>query len=251
MPKVANQIIEGLRGDALYTAMGLGLAKLSDKAGFEKLLDTIHAKVFPLKALEAKELFLQGHRIGGPLSRQSNESMTSFIDRRRRWWSLVQTLDKTIEMSNAMLGSMLLDHAMLSPTQRLMVLTANRNQTGFDTIARILLEHHGQSAASPYSSGPDPGQRHGKGKGSGWKPWYKGKGKHKGTAYAASSSEDWSYSDDYAYWDDSGWTDDAYVANDSGEQTWWSDCDPSWDVGPSAGPDDVGVDDLETSQQHF
>ena len=110
----ASRIIEGLRSDALDIAMDIGIEKLTTPEGIEDLIAAIRTSLFPVEAQEAKILFQSGQRPGGPLSRQSGESMISYIGRRKRWWQMCKKLDKGMVLSDDMLGSMLLDHAGLS-----------------------------------------------------------------------------------------------------------------------------------------
>ena len=58
------------------------------------------------------------------MSRQSGESMVSYVSQRKRWWKLVTTFGPQLDMSDDMLASLLLDHAGLSLSESLMVLTS-------------------------------------------------------------------------------------------------------------------------------
>ena len=83
---LVHKLLEGLRGDAYLAAQDMGLEKLLTPTGIDELISRIRAQVFPLRQQEARELFRVGQLPHGPLSRQSTESMTSYISRRRRWW---------------------------------------------------------------------------------------------------------------------------------------------------------------------
>ena len=72
------KILEGLRGDAVLLARDVGLDALTSEEGMEDLLQKMKAFVFPRANQEAKELFRAGQKHGGPLSRQSGESMLSY-----------------------------------------------------------------------------------------------------------------------------------------------------------------------------
>ena len=61
------------------------------------LVQEVQELLFPQRTAEARELLKQGMRIGGPVSRVPGEPMTSYISRRRRWWTLVQEMDNTLE----------------------------------------------------------------------------------------------------------------------------------------------------------
>ena len=91
---------------------------------------------------EARELLKQGMRIGGPRSRAPGEPMTSYISRRRRWWTLVHEMDNTLELGDTVQGSMMLEQAGLSRFDQNMVLTYTKGQRTMTAIAESLLEQH-------------------------------------------------------------------------------------------------------------
>ena len=66
--------------------------------------------------LDGKHL-KQGMRIGGPMSRVAGEPMTSYISRRRRWWTLVHEMDNTQELGDTVQGSMMLEQAGPQPVR--------------------------------------------------------------------------------------------------------------------------------------
>ena len=68
--------------------------------------------------------------------------MASYIQRRRRWWTTVKTLDSTVEMSTSLLGDYLLQHSGLSKIERLLIMTTTKNDTTFDVVAEALLLQH-------------------------------------------------------------------------------------------------------------
>ena len=104
LPGIASKVIEGLRGDALHAAMEIGLTDIKTRKGLERLMETIHKRAFSLASTEAKVLLEQGNRLGGTMTRQHGESMVSYIDRRKRWWTLVQTMDNTVVLPDILLG---------------------------------------------------------------------------------------------------------------------------------------------------
>ena len=188
--KVAQNVVETLRGDPLQAAIEIGIPTLTSKTakGVEQLIGRVQGEVFPLKDEEAKALYREGHKIGGVLSRQAGEGMTSFISRRERWYKLLTSMDDTIKMSDEMLGDMLLDNAGLTETQKLLILTSVNNSKKFEKIAEALKKQHskiqfGQQRA-PMASGHGGKGKGGKGKGHGYKkPW-------KPSAHAAVAGED-------------------------------------------------------------
>ena len=99
-------------------------------------------RLFPQRTAEARELLKQGMRIGGPMSRVPGEPMTSYISRRRRWWTLVHEMDNTLERGDTVQGSMMLEQAGLSRFEQNMVLTYTKGQRTMTAIAEALLEQH-------------------------------------------------------------------------------------------------------------
>ena len=81
MPSAITRIVRNLRGDAFQIAVDHGLDNLSDRAGITELMNLIKLKCFPTKVHEAKQLYAEGHKVGGILSRQAGESMLSYISR--------------------------------------------------------------------------------------------------------------------------------------------------------------------------
>ena len=136
-------MLEGLRGDAYLVAQDLGVSKLMEDDGIDQLIAALKKMIFPLQALEAKELFRVGQQMAGPLARQTGESVTSYISRRRRWWRQVQELDNSMVISDAMRAELLIEAAGLSKHEQLMIRTAAKTPT-FDAYATVLLEHHGK-----------------------------------------------------------------------------------------------------------
>ena len=68
--------------------------------------------------------------------------MTSYISRRRRWWTLVHEMDNTLELGDTLQGSMMLEQAGLSRFEQNMVLTYTTGQRTMTAIAEALLEQH-------------------------------------------------------------------------------------------------------------
>ena len=142
--QVVNRVIQGLTLDALNVAMDIGVARLAEKDGIPHLIAEMKKVVFPSKKLEAKELYAQGHYRHGPLSRQSNESMISYVSRRKRWWIMLKAMDPDLTLSAEIRGDLMLDASGLSEHERLMVLTSTVNDTDFDKIADALQKQHGK-----------------------------------------------------------------------------------------------------------
>ena len=115
--EAGQQITEGLTGESLKVAISLGLVELAKKEG---------EHIFPWGSAEARELFKAGLR-PGILSKQSGETMISYISRRRRWYDMPRNLDKAIQLSDQVRGDLLLDHANLSLNEKLMIMTSTFN----------------------------------------------------------------------------------------------------------------------------
>ncbi len=108
------RIVDALKGDALTVAMSIGRAELLTKGGHAKLIEAMRHRVFPLAGTEARDLLQQGLTKSGPMSRATGESMVSYTTRRRRWWELLKSMDPSIEMSDTMLGHLMIESASIS-----------------------------------------------------------------------------------------------------------------------------------------
>eukprot|EP00435_Cladocopium_sp_Y103_P050664 s1856_g15.t1 len=173
--ELVTKIMEGLRGDAFLLAKDMGLSALMDvgpPTGLELRVERIKELVFPLRSHEARELFRIGQLANGPLSRQSSETILSFIGRRKRWWIQLKELDPEMTISTQMRAELLLETSGLSRQEQLMVKTACPKPS-FEGYCEVLLEHHGKihlrdsrNLAPP--SKPFQQKGAGKGKGKGW-----------------------------------------------------------------------------------
>ena len=165
---------------------------------------------------ESKELYRLGTQIGGMLSRQAGEPMTSYLSRRKRWWKKMKQLDKTVAISESILTDLLLDNAGINRQERIMVITAMAGSVKTEDCEKALIKMHSRIHLLEKKN-PSP---FGKGKG---KP-YSGKGKkgkaHKGAQYSYLSTVEELFDttvddgEDYAY------TADAYAADANHEDDW-------------------------------
>ena len=209
--KLGGKIVEGLTGEALKVAMTLGFSELKKDDAVPTLNARIKTHIFPMASAEARELYKAGQR-QGPLSRQYGEPMISYVQRRRRWWSMLKELEPKIEMSNTMLGEMLLDQSGLTANERLMIMTSTFNSLAFEDVADALVKQHAireSTASSSYQP---------KAKGNG----YKG---GKSRVYNA-DAEDWNSSwDEKAEWSYYGQEDDEWYDPSSydGWDVWHDD----------------------------
>ena len=142
LPALTAKVVDALRGEALSCAMEIGLAKLMESNGLDLLVQKVQERLFPQRTAEARELLKQGMSIGGPMSRVPGEPMTSYISRRRRWWTLVHEMDNRLELGDTVQGSMMLEQAGLSRFEQNMVLTYTKGQRTMTAIAEALLEQH-------------------------------------------------------------------------------------------------------------
>eukprot|EP00434_Breviolum_minutum_P004941 symbB.v1.2.004358.t1/scaffold240.1/size264318/14 len=143
--------------------MDIGLAELGKENGVPQLVARLRTLIFPQQSSEARELYKIGQQKHGPLSRQQSESMTSYIQRRKRWWQLLTQMDKTLAMSDVMLGELLLEHAGLTSTERLMVMTSTNNDLSFDKVAEAMVKQDALTKESTrdYRSGKGKGGKKG------------------------------------------------------------------------------------------
>ena len=80
--ELAATVLEGLSDNAYLVARDCGIPALTTADGVPTLIQAIEDSLFPIAGVEAKELYDQGHKPNGPLSRQSGESLHSYISRR-------------------------------------------------------------------------------------------------------------------------------------------------------------------------
>ena len=92
--ELASNVVDALRDDAMKIAMDLGREVLISTDGVPKLVEKMGKQVNTKSELEATELYKEGGKNMGPLSRQFGESMLSYVFRRRRWWTRLRTLDE-------------------------------------------------------------------------------------------------------------------------------------------------------------
>ena len=131
---LVNKVVEGLRGDAFLIARDLGLETLSQEEGLERLVERIKAHVFPRAQEEAKELFRAGQKAGGVLSRQPQEPMLSYTQRRRRWWRVLTELDPSMALSDGLRMELMLELSGLS-RQEVLVVKACATTKDFEGVA--------------------------------------------------------------------------------------------------------------------
>ena len=89
--EMVQKVLEGLREEAFELARDIGVDVLTQPGGLRKFVAKLRDVVFPRASEEARELFKTGQKPAS-LARQNQESMLSYVSRRRRWWKLLKTL---------------------------------------------------------------------------------------------------------------------------------------------------------------
>ena len=118
----------------------------------------MQTQIFPLQAQEAKELYRVGSSVGGVMSRQPGETMTSYTGRRKRWYRKLKELDDSLEISDTIRADLLLDNCGLDRNERLMILPAVGDKPSIEAIEKALITQHGklhflESKAAPKAPG--------------------------------------------------------------------------------------------------
>ena len=170
------KIMEGLRGNAFPVARDTGTAALVQGEGLRSLISKIKLSVFPRASEEAKELFRLGQMRGGVLSRQMNESMVSYVDRRRRWWRMTSELDPTTQISESMRSELMIfmiELSGISHQESLVVKSISGLPLTFKKVAETLISHYGSvhlrgsKTLTSATSSASAMHKGGKGKGNG------------------------------------------------------------------------------------
>ena len=211
---LASKFLDSLRGEAYIAAEDLGTEILFSKDNIPKVIEAVRKNLFPLVEQESKELYRLGTQIGGILSRQAGESMTSYLSRRNRWWRKLKQLDDTVQISEGILTDLLLDNAGINRQERLMVLTALGGSTKTEDAEKALIKMHSRIHLLEKKNAQPS-----KGKGQSGKAFY-GKGRKgktfKGASYSYLSTTEELFEDPYADGSNDG---AAYPALD-GEDDW-------------------------------
>ena len=92
--ELASKVTDALRDDAMKIAQDIGLDALIQKDGVPGLVTAMRNSVSVKRDLEAMQLYKEGSKVKGLLSRQTGESMQSYVLRRKRWWTRLTALDE-------------------------------------------------------------------------------------------------------------------------------------------------------------
>ena len=202
--EMVQKVLEGLREEAFELARDIGVEVLTQPGGLRKFVDKLRDVVFPRASEEARGLFKTRQKPGS-LARRSQESMLSYVSRRRRWWKLLKTLDGSIELSEPMRVELLLELSGLS-RQEIIVIKACApmpNPLSPWLLPYILKQYSGVHLREGRSLGQTNLRNSGhlhlqtrSGKPSVYRP--KGKGK----TYKAYTADAWYYEEDGYYEED-------------------------------------------------
>ena len=88
-----------------------------------------------------KELFRAGQKAGGVLSRQPQEPMLSYTQRRRRWWRVLTELDPSMALSDGLRMELMLELSGLS-RQEVLVVKACAATKDFEGVAKVLVDQY-------------------------------------------------------------------------------------------------------------
>ena len=155
--------------------------------------------------------------------------MSSYIMRRKAWWTSLQSLDNGLTVSGSILAEQLLANSGITEDQRLMVRTMLRGNMTFERVGEELIAQHPRIHEKE--------RRHGRSFGGKQSLWRKGGGKSSGYRSYWGEADAWDGSDadwengsqslsgytaEYVQesWDDGSYENDSYAAieyNDASE----------------------------------
>ena len=136
---MVQKVLAGLREEAFELARDIGVDVLTQPGGLRKFVDKLRDVVFPRAGEEARELFKTGQKPRS-LARQNQESMLSYVSRRRRWWKLLKTLDGSIELSEPMRVELLLELSGLSRQEIIDIKACAPDAKSFESVAATLVQ---------------------------------------------------------------------------------------------------------------
>ena len=136
--EMVQKVLEGLRDEAFEKARDIGADVLTQHGGLRQFIDKLRDVVFPRASEETRELFKTGQKPGS-LAHQNQESMLSYVPRRRRWWKLLKTLDWSIEVSEPMIVELLLELSNLSRQEIIVIKACAPDARSFESVAATLV----------------------------------------------------------------------------------------------------------------
>ena len=192
---MVQKVLKGLRDEAFLLARDIGVDVLTQPGGLRKFVDKLRGVVFLRASEEARELFKTGQKPGS-LACQNQESMLSYVSRRRRWWKLLKTLDSSIELSEPMRAELLLELSRLSRQEIIVTKACAPAAKSFESVAATLAEQYSGVHLREGRSQGQPSLRNSghlqtrSGKPSGYRP------KHKGKTKKPYPADAWYYEED-------------------------------------------------------
>ena len=189
---MVQKVLEGLRDEAFELARDdIGVDVLTQAGGLRKFVEKLRDVVFPRAS---EELFKTGQKPGS-LACQNQESMLSYVFRRRPWWKLLKTLDSSIELSEPRRVELLLELSGLSRQEIIVIKACAPDAKSFESVAAIVEQYSGVHLREGRSLGQPNLRNSGhlqtrSGKPSGYRP------KDKGKTYKAYIAEAWYYEED-------------------------------------------------------
>jgi len=135
-----NKIIEGLRGDVVFTAREVGVNHLLSKTGVQELLEAVRGHAFAEARTEAEVLYRAGCSSKGIMARQTGEAINNYV-LRRRWWDRVTMLGPTIKSTSKKRGVLMLEAADLLNEEKQSI-TDKAKELGFEIVAMVLQEQN-------------------------------------------------------------------------------------------------------------
>ena len=138
------RLVDGLRGAALQVARNIPVDKLAGSEGPDLLIKQLNQSLKPRRAQECRELYSAGAQVHGILSRQSGESMSSFILRRKTWYRMLLDLDDSMRFPEAILSDQILITSGIQDDHKLLIRAAIGGDMTVDKICDELVAQHGR-----------------------------------------------------------------------------------------------------------
>lgn len=131
-----SRVIDAFTDDALRFAMEMVFDSLGGPGRLAVLIRAMEDHVTLFQDDEARDLLHACTRVDSPLSRQTGESMTPYVTRRKRWIQRLTSLDNSTDVSENILAGYLLGGASLNKDEQLMIRTVCGNHRVLEEIAR-------------------------------------------------------------------------------------------------------------------
>ena len=139
---LALRLVDGLRGPALQVARSLPVDQLAKEEGTSLLLKSLQTALQPRSRQEARDLYQIGAQQGGVLSRQADESIPSYVLRRKAWYHLMLDMDSSLKLPEAILAEQTLQNSGISQDHQLLVRAAVQGDVSMEKICEELVAQH-------------------------------------------------------------------------------------------------------------